>query len=217
MCRQPAPSEKPQRACNLPSHCQKLLYVGRVVRTKGLRDVVRALSLLKDLPGITLDAVGGGEDLVPCQNLARELGVSHQIHFHGRIDRSAVEALYRQSDLFVFPSFREPSGNVIFEALSHGLPVITTDRGGPGFVVQPGCGLRIPAENPAQLAAAVAQGIRELAGDRDRLRTLSRGATTRAEEYALWPNKIESLLALYDDIAVPREELQPAVQSEVLV
>ena len=38
------------------------------------------------------------------------------------------------SDLFVFPSFREPSGRVISEALTWGLPVITTNRGRPGAI-----------------------------------------------------------------------------------
>ena len=45
--------------------------------------------------------------------------------------RAEVEALYESHDLFCFPSFREPAGGVLYEAMRHGLPVITTDRGGP--------------------------------------------------------------------------------------
>ena len=52
----------------------KMLHVGRAVRTKGLRDVVRALSLLKDYPDITLTSAGGGEDLDVCKQLANDLG-----------------------------------------------------------------------------------------------------------------------------------------------
>lgn len=187
----------------------RLLSVGRVVRTKGLRDVVRAISLLNDFPNITLDSAGAGEDLAACQSLANELGVAHRIRFHGRIERTAVEKLYQESDLFVFPSFREPSGNVIFEALANALPVITTDRGGPGFVVQDTCGIRVPANDPQQLSADVAQAIRTLASDPKRLQQLSAGAISRVSEYALWPNKIQWMHELYWDV-VQRFQRNPS-------
>ena len=41
----------------------KLLHVGRAIRTKGLRDLIRALALLKEYPNITLVSAGNGEDL----------------------------------------------------------------------------------------------------------------------------------------------------------
>ena len=52
----------PQRLRQRQAGELRLLHVGRAVRTKGLRDAVRAISRLSDLPHVTLDAVGGGED-----------------------------------------------------------------------------------------------------------------------------------------------------------
>jgi len=179
----------------------RLLYVGRIVRTKGLRDLVRAMSLLADLPNLVLDAVGAGEDLAACQALAVKLKVDDRIRFHGRIPRVEVDAIYRQADIFVFPSFREPSGNVVFEALSHGLPVITTDRGGPGYVVNDESGIRVPAESPAQLAHDLAAAIRQLANDETLRSSLSQGASIRARQLGLWSNKISGMVALYRDVA----------------
>lgn len=182
----------------------RLLYVGRVIRTKGLRDLVQAMSLLPDVPDLTLDAVGMGEDLTACRELAAKLQVEHRIRFHGRIPRAEVEEMYAQADVFVFPSFREPSGNVVFEALSHGLPVITTDRGGPGYVVDDASGIRVAADNPAQLAQDLATAIRRLAGDAELRGQLAEGAAKRARQLALWSNKICGMVELYRDVLLQR-------------
>ena len=190
----------PTRRAGTPSRGVKLLYVGRVIRTKGLRDVIHALALLPDLSEVTLDAVGTGEDLIACQELAARYQLTHRIHFHGRIPRADVDDLYQQADVFVFPSFREPSGNVIFEALGHGLPVITTDRGGPGYVINEDSGIRVAADTPAQLAQDLALAIRRLAGDADLREKLSLGAVNRARQLALWPNKINGMLNLYREV-----------------
>jgi glycosyltransferase involved in cell wall biosynthesis len=175
----------------------QLLYVGRVIRSKGLRDVVRSMGMLRDLPGIHLHAAGDGEDLPACREEARSLGVGDRITFLGRVPRDHVESLYRQCDAFVFPSFREPSGNVVFEAMRWGLPVITTNRGGPAFVVDDHSGIRLAADTPSQLAADLAATIRRLAGDPQSLRRLSQGARERIADVGLWSHKIDRMLKLY--------------------
>lgn len=178
----------------------RLLYVGRLVRTKGLRDVIRALGHLRDAPGISLDVAGGGEELDHCRREAAALNVVDRVRFHGRIPRAAVEQLYQDADLFVFPSFREPSGNVVFEAMGHGLPVITTNRGGPAYVVDETSGIRLPVDSRGQLASAIADSIRQLADDPARLAALSIGARNRISTIGLWPRKIEWMLDLYDSV-----------------
>src|SRR5205807_187007 len=49
----------------------RLLFVGRVIRSKGIRDAIRAIARLKDIKNLTLDAVGDGEDIIACKNEAR--------------------------------------------------------------------------------------------------------------------------------------------------
>jgi glycosyltransferase involved in cell wall biosynthesis len=61
----------------------RLLHVGRGVRTKGLRDVVRALGLLADRPDITLVSAGDGEEIAICRAEAARLGVADRVTFHG--------------------------------------------------------------------------------------------------------------------------------------
>jgi glycosyltransferase involved in cell wall biosynthesis len=179
----------------------RLLYLSRVVRTKGLRDAIRSLSRLSHFPLITLDVGGAGEDLAECQREAFELGVADRVRFHGKIEHKEVDRYYQQADAFVFPSFREPTGMVLFEAMSHGLPVIAADAGGPASIVTDDCGFRIQVKDPVQFASDIAEAIRLLATNDDLLDKLSSGARKRCEAYGLWDEKIDRLIALYHDLA----------------
>lgn len=178
----------------------RLLHVARAVRTKGLRDCVRAMALLRDLPGVTLVQAGDGEELETCRAEAIRLGVADRITFLGRIPRAQVEELYAASDAFLFPSFREPSGSVVFEAMRHALPVIAADRGGPGHVVDRHSGILVPIEGPDQLARSLADAIRQMAGSPEQALVLSRGARMRAVELGSWPRKVEAMATIYRSI-----------------
>ena len=156
----PKPSNRRSVASRL-----RLLFVGRLVPTKGLRLALMAVAQLGDRNGVHLDVVGTGPELEPCKALASKLGIDSLVHFHGRVARAQVEQFYTRADVFLFPSVREPSGNVVFEALSHGLPVITCRHGGPGHVVDETCGFAVePAEAPA-FCASIAERIARLRAD----------------------------------------------------
>jgi glycosyltransferase involved in cell wall biosynthesis len=178
-----------------------LLHVGRTVRTKGLRDVIRALARLRDMSGLTLDVAGDGPDLPVCEREASRLGIADRVQFHGRLDPDGVRRLYERSEIFVFPSFREPSGGVIIEAMSYGLPVITVARGGPDYLVDDTCGVKVDAVTPDQLAADLARVIGHLAANPALRRSLGEGARRRVHRIALWPSKIEQLMSYYNDVA----------------
>jgi len=179
----------------------KLLYVGRVVRSKGVRDAVRALAQLDDLPRVTLDVVGDGNDRAACEAEADRLGISGRVIFHGRIEREGVDAFYKAADAFCFPSFREPSGNAAIEAMSWSLPMIFADRGGPAHAVTDACGVRVPLSEPERFARDLAAAIRGLSERPGALAGMGAAARQRAGEIALWPGKIERLTELYDELA----------------
>jgi glycosyltransferase involved in cell wall biosynthesis len=186
----------------------RVLHVGRAVRTKGLRDTVRALAHLGDLPGVTLTSAGAGEDLDACRAEAGRLGVAHRVNFLGRIPRAEVEALYASHDVFCFPSFREPAGGVLYEAMRHGLPVVTADRGGPGWIVDDACGLRLPVTDPAAFAADIADALRRLAASPSLRATLGDGARAKVRREGLWSAKADRLVDLYADITGHRNARQ---------
>ncbi len=182
----------------------RLLHVGRLVRSKGLRDVLAALALTDPAVRLTLDVAGDGPDRQACEQLTAELGLADRVRFHGRLDRSDVDSLYRAADVFVFPSFREAGGNVAFEAMGWGLPLIVSDIGGPGAAVDDSCGIRIHPSNPGQFARDLASAIDRLAADPELRARLGAAARKRVADVGMWDTKIERVDALYHELAVLR-------------
>jgi glycosyltransferase involved in cell wall biosynthesis len=175
-----------------PDGTVRLLYVGRLIRTKGARDAISALGLARELP-VTLDIVGDGFDRAACEKLTADLGLADRVRFHGRVPRKQVDDFYRTADAFVFPSYREPGGSVVLEAMSQGLPLIVSDRGGPGYMVDESCGFRLHPVAPDQYAADLAAAISRLARDPALRHTLGAGARDRAAQIALWDSKVTGL------------------------
>jgi glycosyltransferase involved in cell wall biosynthesis len=181
----------------------RLLHVGRGVRTKGLRDAVRAMSQLRDLPDVTLTSAGTGEEIALCEAEARDYGITEKVNILGPVPRHQVEDLYRSHDVFLFPSFREPAGGVLYEAMRHGLPVITAARGGPEFIVDDSCGLRVPVTTPEAFVAAISDAVRQLFHAPDRVVALGAGARAKVLAQGLWSHKADRLVDLYRDLATP--------------
>lgn len=179
----------------------RLLHVGRGVRTKGLRDVVRALVHLRHLPEVTLTSAGAGEDIELCRHEAIRSGVANRVSFLGAVPREKIEELYATHDAFVFPSFREPAGGVLYEAMRWGLPVIAARRGGPDWIVDDTAGLKIDVTTPGRFALDVAGAISRLVHDPALRARLGEGARRKVAAEGLWPTKAAAMLALYREIA----------------
>jgi len=201
--------EETQMRFNDPAKI-RLLYVGRVIRSKGVRDAVAAMAQLRDLPGVTLDVIGDGDDRPECQHRAATLGVSDRTRFHGQVSRDQLQKYYIQSDAFLFPSFREPSGNVVLEAMSHGLAMVVAASGGPGSVVTDECGYRISPLTPEQYTRDLAGAIRDMAHHPARARLMGNAARQRIRENYLWDRKVQWMDNLYRDV-VSAESLRTTV------
>jgi glycosyltransferase involved in cell wall biosynthesis len=190
----PAPVHRPKASGPV-----RLLFVGRVIRTKGARDLVAAIGRIIDLD-IQVDIVGSGFDLQACKELAHQLGVDGKITFHGGVARAQVDNFYRQADIFVFPSYREPGGNVVFEAMGYGLPLIVSKLGGPGAAVDDQCAITLPADSTEQYAADLAVAITQLVTDPERRGRMGAAARRRVGEVGLWSRKVGKLNELYDQL-----------------
>ena len=192
----------------------RMLFVGRMIRTKGARDAIRAMAQLKDLEGLAFDVIGDGYDLAACKEEARELNLSDVVTFHGKMPRKEIDAFYERSDVFLFPSFREAGGIAVVEAMSHGLAMIVADRGGPGFVVDDTCGIRIPVMDPKQYARQIADGVRKLAGAPDLVAAMGAAAREKIRGQFLWDKKVERVEEIYSSVSAVPMGARPAVVCE---
>jgi glycosyltransferase involved in cell wall biosynthesis len=104
-----------------------LLYVGRLIREKGVLDLIRAMpSVLKQTP-CNLIIVGDGPVAAEARDLARELGIEDRVSFMGYLDQQAIGEVLRKASLFVFPTYYSEGFPVaVLEAMGAGLPVVTT-------------------------------------------------------------------------------------------
>lgn len=177
----------------------RLLFVGRLIRTKGARDAIRALADLRDLP-VVLDVVGDGFDRGACEALASELDLRERVRFHGARPRAEVDGFYERADVFVFPSYREPGGNVPFEAMGWGLPLVVADAGGPGHVVSEDFGVRVPVTDPHTFARDLAAAIRSLAEDPNRRLAMGKAAREEVLATGTWSRRVEQMEEIYAQV-----------------
>lgn len=197
----------PERPLAQPGEPMRLLYVGRMVRSKGAIFLIRALHQLQqqpDPPPLHLDIIGEGEDRTACEAEAAQLPEPSRVTFHGKLTKAQTLAWYGRSDLFSFPSFREPAGNVLLEAMSYGLPIVTMDHGGPGAIVNERFGIKLPTGSPADLPERIATTLRELYHDPQRRQTMGEAARREVAEHHLWPRKIDWLMQQYQQLASER-------------
>ena len=151
--------------------------------------------------------VGDGFDRGECEALAGWLGLSQQVRFHGWQPRPRIEEFYRSADVFVFPSYREPGGNVIFEAMGHGLPLVVSDRGGPGAAVDETCGIRVHPDSPDQYARDLASALASLVSEPARRLALGAGARRRTSAIGLWDTKAQQVGSLYKEVIADQSRL----------
>ena len=99
---------------------KNFLYVGRFVKVKNLKLLV---SVFNKHPELTLNMVGFGP-------LEKELKViaKENIIFHGAVDNKKLPTIYQSNDVFILPSYSEPWGLVVEEALNNGTPIILSNR-----------------------------------------------------------------------------------------
>lgn len=109
------------------SDLHRALFLSRIHPKKGLLNLVQAWREVSPI-GWELLIVGPDEcgHLAEVQSAVRACGLEKQILFQGEIMGEAKTQCYRDADVFVLPSFSENFGLVIAEALSCGVPVITT-------------------------------------------------------------------------------------------
>lgn len=182
-----------------------LLFLGRLVEEKGLRDLLDALSIIAPArPDLRLLVLGEGQDHESLRTHAEAIGVAAQVRFLGWVGSEQVPAYLAAADTLVGPSKRaengwmEAQGLVFAEAMAVGTPVVATRHGGiPDTVVDGETGLLVPEAS----AAALATAIEQIAEDPDLARRLTaaglelvRGRLSRAATAEAFSRLFASLI-----------------------
>jgi glycosyltransferase involved in cell wall biosynthesis len=171
----------------------RLLFVGRVVRQKGLDILLPALAALSKGRDFHLDVVGDGPEVKELTALAERLGLGAKVSFLGWRDRDALPGLYARADIFVFPSRDEGMPNAVLEAMASALPVVATDIAGNQELVRHGVtGLLTPCGDAPALTAA----LDSLLADPELAGTFGRAGRDLVREHYSWRAAAVSYLDL---------------------
>jgi glycosyltransferase involved in cell wall biosynthesis len=130
-------------------------FVGRIEPRKGALDLTRAAPAIREgAPGARIVVLGDEPPYAPDSEYTRQVLASGQVEHHHWSENAP--GLMRHLDVLVLPSYEEPFGTVLAEAMAVGTPVVATRTGGLPEVVRDGVTGRLVAPgDPPGLAAAV--------------------------------------------------------------
>lgn len=167
----------------------RLLYVGQLVRGKGVDLLIRALALCAR--PITLTIVGSGNARPALEALVRSLKLDERVTFAGWASRDELAVAYRDARVVVVPSrWPEPFGMVGVEAMARGRPVVASNVGGiPDWLDHGVTGLVAPPQDTLALARA----LERVALEPDLAETLGARARAAWERRFTMPHLIDRL------------------------
>jgi L-malate glycosyltransferase len=173
-----------------PEGGKVITHVSNFREVKRVKDVVRVFARIRRAMPATLVMIGDGPDRLDAENEARDLGVSQDVRFLGRLD--SVATLLQSSDLFVLPSQTESFGLAALEAMACGSPVVASRAGGlPEVVDDDISGILEPVGS----VEAMGRRAVELLRDQQKHETMRAAAISKAREFSA-----DRIVPMYEDL-----------------
>ncbi|MGA8088012.1 MAG: glycosyltransferase family 4 protein [Terracidiphilus sp.] len=169
----------------------ELIFVGGLVPRKACDLALRAAAPLLQNDSARFTVVGDGPERDRLQQLTVSLGIEKAVTFCGWLSHTEALGRLQSADVLVFPSVRDFGGGVVFEALAGGTVPIVVDFGGPGDIVLPQIGYKVPLTNEADMVMRMQEILVDLAADRDLLNGLRREGMAYAKERLTWDAKAQ--------------------------
>jgi glycosyltransferase involved in cell wall biosynthesis len=188
----------------------KVLYVARLVHWKGWDLALRGFAAARRIAPLTLTILGTGPEEKRVRALIDELGIIAAVTWIRRFDViDEVYRLYRDHDVFLFPSLHESGGMAPLEAMAAGLPVVCLDLGGPGVSVTPDCGIAVPPTTTERVVDGMASALLKLARDPALRHRMGTAARRRATEDYSWETKAKAIADVYQRLmSDPSEQIE---------
>ena len=173
------------------------LYVARFQAFKNHRMLVEAFArFVKDHPAARLVLAGSGPLRERTERQVAELGLADRVLFLGEVPFPELPAIYAAADVKVISSDYESFCFAAIEAMSAGLPVLTTDCAWVPRLVADGAGMVVPAGDAGAFAAA----LKKMADNPALRQRMGASGRQQVLERHTWPASAERLLRLYEEL-----------------
>jgi N-acetyl-alpha-D-glucosaminyl L-malate synthase BshA len=173
------PGEPGFRGSVAPEGHKVITHVSNFREVKRVKDVVRVFARVRRAMPATLVMIGDGPERVDAENEARDLAVTDDVRFLGRLD--SVASLLQASDLFILPSQTESFGLAALEAMACGAPVVASRAGGLPEVIDDGTNGIL---EPVGSVEAMGRRAVELLRDPERHAAMRAAALAKAEQFS---------------------------------
>jgi glycosyltransferase involved in cell wall biosynthesis len=189
----------------------ELIFVGRLIPLKACDIALRAAAPLLRAGVARFTVVGDGPERQRLHDLVSSLEIEKQVSFLGWLPQEEVLKKLQNSDVMVFPSLREIGGGVVFEALSQGTVPVVADFGGPGDLVNPTIGYKVPMSNQDEMVVEIEGVLRKLAKDRSHLEAMRQRGMAYVREQLTYDRRARVLtdILLWSTGRGTKPELHP--------
>ena len=185
-----------------PGHGIVQIFSGGYVEArKGMGLALKALAQLRQ-KGFRFQYEHGGigpERSHLCGQI-QKLGLQDCVRFVKPYQATAYRQKLRATDIFLFPSLRDNCPISLLEAMGHGCVPVVADHAGPGEIVTPECGIKIPLTRPAEFVDRLAEELAGLFQDADRRRRLGEAARLRVIENFSQEHWLQRVEAAYQKV-----------------
>jgi len=184
-------------ARSAPPQAKSILFLAIVEYRKGIFTLLEAFDrVAAAVPDCRLEIWGDGSEMAAMRERVLQSPFHERIQLRGRAPRDSVAEIMRSHSVYCMPSYGEPFGMTLLEAMASGVPVITTDAGGPPFIIHPDGGRVVPMRDVEKLAGA----LTEVISDRDLQATMGTYNRRRVEAEFDWSRSLDRMESLYSQV-----------------
>jgi glycogen(starch) synthase len=175
-----------------------VFFVGRLVNEKGVHVLVEAIpKIIHYYNDVKFIITGKGPQLEYLKKRVKELNIAHKVYFTGYVSEEHLKKLYKCADIAVFPSLYEPFGIVALEGMLADIPVVVSDIGGLGEIVNHKVdGMKAYVGNSNSLADC----ILELLFSSEKAINIRRKALSKVHEKYNWDIIAQQTVGIYRQI-----------------
>ena len=185
---------------NLDTKKVRLLTTGRLMPSKNIITVIRAIGHLPKSYPVTLTVVGSGSESKYIDKEITLLGLDDKIIRINETSRANVLNELTDSDIYLFPSLREGGSWALMEAMAIGLPVICLNWSGMEIITDDESAIRLPVTNPEQMPKDMAEAICKLIDNPELRRKMGETGRYRIKNVFNWEAKGVFINQLFNEL-----------------
>lgn len=185
------------KATDRPNSPIKLIFVGRLVPYKGADMLIEAAADLLKAGKVSLEIVGDGPQRKDLEAQVRLAELEDAVTLVGKVPHAQLQDRLAAADVFAFPSIREFGGAVVLEAMAIGLLPVVVDYGGPGEMVTPTVGYKVPLGDRTAIVNSFRQVLNEIVARPERIDELGGRSRDRILSKFTWEERARQTLEVY--------------------